>query len=106
MTTQGVSRPEGWAIGQESIAVTVPEVGACTAVPRKPSGSPMRSPLSTFWPTATMQLAPARALWRRGTTNRGGKGALRIATPADSFLCASGLMPPWNLNRRPIMLPS
>jgi hypothetical protein len=26
--------------------------------------------------------------------------------PADSFLWASGLMPPWNLNRRPIMLPS
>ena len=93
-------------MGWRAMSTTVPEVGACTAVPRKPSGSPMRSPFNTFWPTSTMQVAAARGLWRSGTTRRAGSGARWMAGPADSFLWASGLMPPWNLNSRPIMLPS
>ena len=90
-------------LSRASMARTVPEVGAWTAVHIGPSAAAITSPFSTVCPGSTTQRAMARALWRNGKIRWAGIGAIRIGTLADSSLWESGLTPPLKLKSLEIM---
>ncbi len=67
MTTHWPSMPEGWLIGCESMALTVPEVGACTQPLPSCSKQPITSPFRTRCPATTVGLASCPECCSRGT---------------------------------------
>ena len=98
MTTQSVSRPEGWAAAYMPTSRTMPEVGACTAAEIQPSASPIIWPFSTLSPTCTRGRGVPPMLWCRGTATTEGRGALAMGRVTDLALLVAGLTPPLNLN--------
>ena len=53
ITIQGALWPEGWAICRSSMALMVPEVGACWGTLTKPAASAITCPFSTRCPGST-----------------------------------------------------
>ena len=76
ISTQSASIPDEWAIGRDSIAVIVPDVGACMAAETVPAGSAIFCPLRTVSPCFTQAIAGAPICWPKGTTNFSGIGRL------------------------------
>src|SRR5690606_12709449 len=74
--------------------------GACIATDRKPSGSAMRWPRRTSWPSPTIGLAGLPMCWTVGTAKDGAKGNCRIGDPRVSDLESGGWMPWAKLLRR------
>ena len=81
-------------MGRASIAVTVPEVGACTGTLMTPCASAIVCPPNTRSPKFTMGKAGTPRCWRSGSTNTGGMGAGSSAPGRDNDLRSGGWMPP------------
>ena len=91
---QASGKPDGCGMTCSSMAVTVPEVGACMAAETVPSASANNWPLSTLSPTLTNTLGKCPTCWRSGRTNVFGVPSLAIGRVLDSALCSGGCTPP------------
>ena len=93
-------------LAEHGQAMTVPEVGACTAADIQPSASPISCPLSTWSPACTKGRGVPPIDWCSGTNRRDGSGATAIGSCTDCVLLVCGLTPPLNLNSCSIRQPA
>ena len=93
-TMQVSSSPDACAMGRDSMALIVPEVGACTGTLMTPCAWASTCPPSTASPTSTMALAGTPKCCRSGNTKRAGRVASRSSPGRDSVFRSGGWIPP------------